>query len=162
MRLLRDWGQEKKYYHDLHAFNYRMDAIQGAILRVKMRRLEKWTDARRAHARRYDELLRDSGIKHATEVKGRKHVYHIYGVYHERRAELQAALQAAGIHTGIHYPIPVHLQRAYADLGYKVGDLAVTETIAREQLSLPMFAELSEEQIVRVAEEVADWTAKNR
>ena len=78
MRLLRDWGQEKKYYHDIHAFNYRMDAIQGAILRVKLRQLEKWTDARRAHAKRYDELLRDSRIKHAVEMKGRKHVYHIY------------------------------------------------------------------------------------
>ncbi len=162
MRLLRDWGQEKKYYHDLHAFNYRMDAIQGAILRVKLRQLEKWTDARRAHARRYDELLRESGIKRATEVKGRRHVYHIYGVYHERRAELQAGLQAAGIHTGIHYPIPVHLQRAYADLGYKIGDLPGTEMIAREQLSLPMFAELSEEQVGRVASEVAGWISRSR
>lgn len=160
MRLLRDWGQEKKYYHDLHAFNYRMDAIQGAILRVKMRRLEKWTEARRAHARRYDELLQDSGVRRATEVKGRKHVYHIYGVYHERRAELQAALQTAGIHTGIHYPIPVHLQRAYADLEYKVGDLPVTETVAGEQLSLPMFAELTGEQIERVAKEVSAWAGR--
>jgi len=161
MRLLRDWGQEKKYYHDVHAFNYRMDAIQGAILRVKLKQLEKWTDARRAHAARYETLLRESGIKRATEAKGRKHVYHIYGVYHERRTELQAALQAAGIHTGIHYPIPVHLQRAYADLGYKVGDLPVTETIARTQLSLPMFPELTDDQIGRVAKEVADWVGKN-
>jgi dTDP-4-amino-4,6-dideoxygalactose transaminase len=160
MRLLRDWGQEKKYYHDLHAFNYRMDAIQGAILRVKLRQLERWTDARRAHARRYDELLGKSGIKHATEAKGRKHVYHIYSVFHEQRSELQAALQAAGIHTGIHYPIPVHLQRAYADLGYNVGDLPVTETIALEQLSLPMFPELTDDQISRVATEVAGWTSK--
>lgn len=160
MRLLRDWGQEKKYYHDIHAFNYRMDAIQGAILRVKLRQLEKWTDVRRAHARRYDELLRGSGIRHATEVTGRKHVYHIYGVYHERRAELQSALQEAGIHTGIHYPIPVHLQRAYADLGYKNGDLPMTEKIAREQLSLPMFPELTDDQIGRVAKAVAAWAGK--
>lgn len=160
MRLLRDWGQEKKYYHDLHAFNYRMDAIQGAILRVKLRQLEKWTDARRSHARRYDELLGGSRIKHAAEAKGRKHVYHIYGVYHERRTELQVALQAAGIHTGIHYPIPVHLQRAYADLGYRVGDLPVTETVALQQLSLPMFPELTDDQIGRVAKEIATWAAK--
>ena len=160
MRLLRDWGQEKKYYHDLHAFNYRMDAIQGAILRVKLRQLDKWTDARRAHAWRYDELLAASGIKHATEAKGRKHVYHIYGVYHKRRMELQAALQAAGIHTGIHYPIPVHLQRAYSDLGYNVGDLPVTENVALEQLSLPMFSELTDDQIGRVAKEIAAWTSK--
>jgi dTDP-4-amino-4,6-dideoxygalactose transaminase len=139
-----------------------MDALQGAIVRVKLRQLEKWTDARRAHASRYDELLRESGIKRATEVKGRKHVYHIYGVYDEHRGELQSALQAAGIHTGIHYPIPVHLQRAYADLGYTVGDLPVTEMIAREQLSLPMFPELSDEQIGRVAKEVAAWKGKSR
>jgi dTDP-4-amino-4,6-dideoxygalactose transaminase len=160
MRLLRDWGQEKKYYHDIHAFNFRMDAIQGAILRVKLRQLDKWTDARRAHARRYDELLATSGIRRATEVKGRRHVYHIYGVYHERRAELQAVLQATGIHTGIHYPVPVHVQKAYADLGYKEGDLPVTEKIAREQLSLPMFPELTEDQIRRVAKEVAGWAGK--
>ena len=160
MRLLRDWGQEKKYYHDLHAFNYRMDAIQGAILRVKLRQLDKWTDARRAHARRYDELLGATGIKHATEVKGRKHVYHIYGVYHENRDKLQAALQAAGIHTGIHYPIPVHLQRAYSDLGYNVGDLPVTENVALEQLSLPMFPELTDDQIGRVAKEITAWISK--
>jgi dTDP-4-amino-4,6-dideoxygalactose transaminase len=160
MRLLRDWGQEKKYYHDIHAFNFRMDAIQGAILRVKLRQLDKWTDARRAHARRYDELLATSGIRHATEAKGRKHVYHIYGVYHERRAELQAVLQATGIHTGIHYPVPVHVQKAYADLGYKEGDLPVTEKIAREQLSLPMFPELTDDQLRRVAKEVAGWAGK--
>ncbi|HMI56221.1 MAG TPA: DegT/DnrJ/EryC1/StrS family aminotransferase [Gemmatimonadaceae bacterium] len=160
MRLLRDWGQERKYYHDMHAFNYRMDAIQGAILRVKLKRLEQWTDARRAHARQYNELL-GASIRHASEAAGRKHVYHIYGVYHEKRAELQHALQAAGIHTGIHYPIPVHLQRAYEDLGYRAGDLPVTEKIANEQLSLPMFAELSDRQIARVADAVSAWSRKN-
>ena len=161
MRLLRDWGQEKKYYHDLHAFNYRMDAIQGAILRVKLRQLDQWTDARRAHAKRYDELFADSDVRHATEVAGRKHVYHIYGIYHERRDELQKALQSAGVHTGIHYPIPVHLQKAYADLGYGERDLPVTERIAREQLSLPMFPELTDTQVRRVASEVVGWTRSN-
>jgi len=160
MRLLRDWGQERKYYHDIHAFNYRMDAVQGAILRVKLKRLEQWTDARRAHAIRYNALLADS-IRHATEAKGRKHVYHIYGVFHPKRTELQQALQAAGIHSGIHYPIPVHLQKAYADLGYSKGDLPVTEKVAAEQLSLPMFAELSDQQITRVAEAVSSWRKKN-
>jgi dTDP-4-amino-4,6-dideoxygalactose transaminase len=160
MRLLRDWGQERKYYHDIHAFNYRMDAIQGAILRVKLKRLEEWTDARRAHARRYDDILGKS-IRHATEAAGRKHVYHIYGVFHQKRSELQQALQAAGIHTGIHYPIPVHLQRAYQDLGYSKGDLPITEKLAEHQLSLPMFAELEDQQIERVAEAVLDWRKKN-
>jgi dTDP-4-amino-4,6-dideoxygalactose transaminase len=161
MRLLRDWGQERKYYHDIHAFNYRMDAIQGAILRVKLKCLDEWTDARRAHARRYDELLGDD-LPHAAEVTGRKHVYHIYGVYHEKRDELQRSLQAAGIHTGIHYPIPIHLQRAYSDLGYDADDLPVTEKVAREQLSLPMYAELTDEQISRVAGTVREWSRKNR
>lgn len=160
MRLLRDWGQERKYYHDIHAFNYRMDAIQGAILRVKLKRLDQWTSGRRAHARQYDTLL-GNAIRHAIEADGRRHVYHIYGVYHEKRAELQEALRAAGIHTGIHYPIPVHLQRAYGDLGYAKGDLPVTEQIAAEQLSLPMYPELTDEQIARVAGVVAGWSRKN-
>jgi dTDP-4-amino-4,6-dideoxygalactose transaminase len=160
MRLLRDWGQERKYYHDIHAFNYRMDAIQGAILRVKLKRLEAWTDARRAHARRYDELL-GKAIRHAKEAPGRKHVYHIYGVWHQKRDALQQALQAEGVHTGIHYPIPVHLQRAYQDLGYSRGDLPITEKLAAHQLSLPMFAELEDQQIERVAEAVLDWRKKN-
>jgi len=159
MRLLRDWGQERKYHHDVHAFNYRMDAIQGAILRVKLKRLAQWTEARRAHARRYSELL-GSVIPKATEAAGRKHVYHIYGVYHEKRSELQRALESSGIHTGIHYPIPVHLQRAYEAYGYAPGDLPVTEKIAAQQLSLPMFAELTEEQIVRVADAVSGWARR--
>ena len=156
MRLLRDWGQERKYYHDFHAFNYRMDAIQGAILRVKLKHLEDWTNARRAHARRYSELLGDV-IPTAVEAAGRKHVYHIYSVFHEKRAGLQQSLAAEGIHTGIHYPVPVHLQRAYEKYGYSKGDLPVTERIANQQLSLPMFAELTEDQITRVAVAIADW-----
>ena len=159
MRLLRDWGQERKYHHDVHAFNYRMDAIQGAILRVKLKRLDEWTEARRAHARRYGELL-GNVIPKATEAAGRKHVYHIYGVYHEKRSELQRALESSGIHTGIHYPIPVHLQRAYEAYGYAPGDLPVTEKIAAQQLSLPMFAELTDEQIVRVADAVSGWARR--
>lgn len=159
MRLLRDWGQERKYHHDVHAFNYRMDAIQGAILRVKLKLLDEWTESRRAHARRYGELL-GNVIPKATEAPGRKHVYHIYGVYHEKRSELQSALASAGVHTGIHYPIPVHLQRAYEDYGYAQGDLPVTEAIASQQLSLPMFAELTDEQIVRVADAVSGWARR--
>jgi dTDP-4-amino-4,6-dideoxygalactose transaminase len=160
MRLLRDWGQERKYYHDIHAFNFRMDAVQAAILRVKLKRLDEWTDARRSHARRYDDLLGD-GISHAAQAVGRKHVYHIYGVYHAGRDNLQRALQAVGIHTGIHYPIPIHLQRAYSDLGYKEGDLPVTERIAKQQLSLPMFAELTDQQISRVSDAVVRWAEQN-
>jgi dTDP-4-amino-4,6-dideoxygalactose transaminase len=159
MRLLRDWGQATKYHHDVHAFNFRMDAVQGAILRVKLRHLEAWTDARRRHARRYDALLAGSGVRMVEAAADRRHVYHIYSVFHPQRDALQAALQQAGVQTGIHYPVPVHLQKAYADLGYSGGDLPVTERVASEQLSLPMFAELTDAQMDRVVETVRGFAA---
>lgn len=151
MKLLRDWGQEKKYHHDMLAYNYRMDAIQGSILRVKLRHLEAWTELRRSHALQYEASLSKFGIRRAVELAGRRHVYHIYSVFHPTRQLLQEALQLEGIHTGMHYPIPVHLQKPYQSLGYREGDFPVTEQTAREQLSLPMFAELSVEQVSRVA-----------
>lgn len=157
MKLLRDWGQEKKYHHEVLAYNYRMDGIQGAILRVKLRQLEAWTELRRSHARLYGECLAQTGIRRAVELEDRRHVYHIYSVFHPQRQQLQAALQEAGIHTGMHYPIPVHLQKPYQSLGYREGDFPVTEQTAKEQLSLPMFAELTEEQVKRVAQAVSNW-----
>jgi dTDP-4-amino-4,6-dideoxygalactose transaminase len=157
MKLLRDWGQEKKYYHNILAYNYRLDAMQGAILRVKLRHLEAWTELRRAHARQYDAYLHKSGIRRAYECPGRRHVYHIYSVFHPERLRLQAALQEAGIHTGMHYPLPVHLQKPYQHLGYRAGDLPITERAAREQLSLPMFAELTEEQVDHISKTVCTW-----
>ena len=160
MKLLRDWGQEKKYHHDMVAYNYRMDAIQGAILRVKLRHLEAWTELRRLHALQYEACLSKLGIGRATEITGRRHVYHIYSVFHPARQQLQAALQAEGIHTGMHYPIPVHLQKPYQSLGYREGDFPVTEQTAKEQLSLPMFAELTQEQVSRVAAVVNAWVER--
>ena len=157
MKLLRDWGQEKKYHHDMLAYNFRMDAIQAAILRVKLRYLEAWTELRRSHALQYEACLSKLGIRRATELAGRRHVYHIYGVFHPARQQLQAALQSEGIHTGMHYPIPVHLQKPYESLGYLEGDFPVTEQTAKEQLSLPMFAELTQEQVNRVAAVVSVW-----
>lgn len=157
IRMLRDWGAERKYEHVLKGYNYRMDGIQGAVLRVKLRYLEQWTEARRAHARRYNELLKETGVILPEEVSGRRHVYHIYGIQVEDRAAIQSALQAKGISTGIHYPTPVHLLPAYADLGYKAGELPVTEQIAKRELSLPMFAELSEEQIEYVAGAIQEY-----
>ncbi len=157
MRLLRDWGQEKKYHHDMLAYNYRMDGVQGAILRVKLRQLDNWTELRRSHASQYDEGLNQSGIPRATEVPGRRHVYHIYSVFHPERQRLQAALQEAEIHTGMHYPIPVHLQKPYQNMGYSKGSLPITERVALEQLSLPMFAELTKKQVDRVSETVRIW-----
>lgn len=146
MRMLRDWGAEKKYEHVLKGYNYRLEGIQGAVLRVKLRHLEEWTEARRSAAARYDSLLAGSGITTPEAMPYARHVYHVYAIRTTRRAAWQAALQGQGIHTGIHYPIPVHLLGAYADLGYKAGDFPVSEQAANEVLSLPMFPELTASQ----------------
>ena len=151
MRMLRDWGQEKRYHHVLKGFNYRMEGIQGAILGVKLRHLESWTESRRARAREYDALLAGSErVKAPEQVAGRRHVYHIYAVRTPDRDTLQQALQAEGVQTGLHYPIPVHLQEAHADLGYKVGDFPQSEAAAAEVLSLPMFPEMTPAQVKEV------------
>lgn len=151
IRMLRDWGQEKRYHHVLKGFNYRMEGIQGAVLGVKLRHLETWTEARRSHAREYDALLADAqGITAPEQVAGRRHVYHIYAVRSADRDGLQQLLQSEGIHTGLHYPIPVHLQEAHADLGYRSGDFPHSESAAREVLSLPMFPELTSAQVEEV------------
>lgn len=152
MRMLRDWGQEKRYHHVLKGFNYRMEGMQGAILGVKLRHLESWTELRRARAREYDAFLKDAvGIRAPEQLAGRRHVYHIYAVRSAERDELQRMLQSEGVQTGLHYPIPVHLQEAHADLGYKVGDFPESEAAAHEVLSLPMFPELTGAQVEQVA-----------
>ncbi len=143
IRMLRDWGQEQRYHHLLKGFNYRMDAIQGAILRVKLRHLEAWTEARRAHARRYSSLLAGlADLMIPVEAAGRRHVYHVYAIRTRDRDRLQRALSAEGIQSGLHYPIPVHLQKAHADLGYETNDFPVSEAAAREVLSLPIYPEM--------------------
>jgi dTDP-4-amino-4,6-dideoxygalactose transaminase len=157
MRLLRDWGQQKKYHHEMLAYNYRMDAIQGAILRIKLRHLEAWTEARRRLASVYQSELEGCGIRVATERPERRHVYHIFSVFHPDRDGLQEYLQAQEIQAALHYPIPVHLQKAYAPLGHKEGDFPVTERTAREQLSLPMYPELQEDDVRRTCEAVRAW-----
>ena len=146
MRVLRDWGQEEKHHHAIQGYNARMDGIQGAVLRVKLRYLDKWTEARRAHATLYDELLSDIDCT-APLATNDRHVYHIYSVLVDERDRVQKALGDAGISTNIHYPIPAHLQGAHTDLGYKNGDLPVTENLGSIFLSLPMFPELSDDQI---------------
>ena len=150
VRMLRDWGAARKYEHTLKGFNYRMDGIQGAILRVKMNYIETWTEARRARAALYARQLADLPMRLPKERPGCRHVYHAYTVRTRERQRIQAALQARGVQTGIHYPIPVHLQPAHADLGYKKGDFPVSEQLANEVLSLPMFAELTDEQVGEV------------
>ncbi len=151
MRMLRDWGQERRYHHVLKGFNYRMDGIQGAILRVKLRHLDAWTNARRAHATHYSSLLAELGtVKTPVEVAYRRHVYHIYAVRCRNRDGLHAVLEAEGIQSGLHYPIPVHLQRAHEDLGYRPGDFPVSETAARTVLSLPIYPEMTTKQVEQV------------
>jgi dTDP-4-amino-4,6-dideoxygalactose transaminase len=150
IRMLRDWGQERKYHHRVKGYNYRMEGLQGAILRVKLRHLEEWTEMRRAHAARYDDLLSDSEVQTPVALAHNRHVYHLYAVRVAGRDALQHELQRNGIQTGIHYPIPVHLQEAYADPSYRRGDLPCTEQAADEVLSLPMFAELTDQQIETV------------
>jgi dTDP-4-amino-4,6-dideoxygalactose transaminase len=154
IRMLRDWGAEKKYQHVLKGFNFRLEGIQGAVLRVKLRRLEAWTEARRAAAARYDELLADSGVATPKAMSYARHVYHIYAIRVQERALWQDALTAQGIQTGIHYPTPVHLLPAFAELGHVPGDFPHAERAAKEVLSLPMFAELTEAQCVQVARAV--------
>ncbi|TBC60766.1 DegT/DnrJ/EryC1/StrS family aminotransferase (plasmid) [Rhizobium leguminosarum] len=152
MRMLRDWGQEQRYHHLLKGFNYRMDAIQGAILRIKLRHLEAWTEARRAHGRRYSLLLGGSAnLRTPVEITDRRHVYHVYAIRSRDRDQLQRVLSAEGIQSGLHYPIPVHLQKAHADLGYKTGDFPISEAAAREVLSLPIYPEMPAWHVDQVA-----------
>jgi dTDP-4-amino-4,6-dideoxygalactose transaminase len=150
IRMYRDWGAERKYYHVLKGFNYRMEGIQGAILRVKLRYLEDWTEARRRNAASYRKALNGSGLILPVEREDCRHVYHVYAVRTSDREALQRHLDASGIQWGMHYPIPVHLLGAHADLGYKVGDFPHSERAAAEELSLPMFPELQPEQIAEV------------
>lgn len=151
VRMLRDWGQDRKHHHVLAGFNYRLEGMQGAILRVKLRHLEAWTEARRAHAARYAELLGDCAVGIPREAPGRRHVYHVYAVRTPRREALAKALGEQGIQTGIHYPVPVHLQPAYADPAYGAGSFPLAEAAAKEVLSLPMYPEMTEDQLRAVA-----------
>jgi dTDP-4-amino-4,6-dideoxygalactose transaminase len=155
VRLLRDHGSERKYRHEVVGYNFRLEGIQGAVLGVKLRHLDAWNEARRRHAARYRELLAPLAAAGALtlprESPDAEHVYHLFVVQTDARDELQRHLTEAGVQTGIHYPVPVHLQPAYAAHGHKEGDFPEAERQARRVLSLPMFAELTDEQLARVA-----------
>ena len=154
IRMLRDWGQSERYRHVLQGFNFRMEAIQAAVLDVKLTRLEAWTEARRGHASVYHERLAAAGIRLPVEPQGRRHVYHVYAARFADRESVRRKLAEDGVGTGIHYPVPVHLQPAYAHLGGRDGDFPITERAAREFLSLPLFPEMSEGQIETVVNAV--------
>ena len=150
LRCLRDWGQEGKYNHVLHGFNYRMEGVQGAVLGVKLPHLQDWTARRRAVSAAYQAGL-GQGIGRPAPI-GADHACHVYAILVEDRDRVRADLEAAGVATNVHYPRPVHLQPAYAGLGYRPGDLPVTERLAATTLSLPLFPEMTEAQVARVIE----------
>jgi dTDP-4-amino-4,6-dideoxygalactose transaminase len=154
VRMLRDWGAEQKYLHVIKGFNFRLDEIQAAILRVKLRRLEAWTELRRHHARVYDSLLAETHVRLPNHSSEARHVYHIYAVRTLERDRVRSELHAAGIQAGIHYPIPVHLQPAYANLGYRRDDFPESERAADEVLSLPLYPEMTAGALERVARAV--------
>lgn len=153
MRKIRDHGQATKYIHDIEGYNGRLDAIQAGILLAKLARLPEWNGQRRLLAGRYGEQLADiDGVVVPFEPSWSQAIYHLYVVRVPDRQELQSSLGAAGIGTGIHYPIPLHLQRAYRGLGYRSGDLPVTERASAEIVSLPMYPQLTQSQQARVVD----------
>lgn len=154
VRMLRDWGQDRKYHHVLPGYNYRLEGMQGAILRVKLRHLERWTEARRTHAARYAELLAGTAVKLPAERPGSRHVYHVYAVRTRDRDAVMKALAEQGVQTGIHYPVPVHLQPAYEDSAWHEGSFPHAERAAAEVLSLPMYPEMTEEHLQAVGRAV--------
>jgi dTDP-4-amino-4,6-dideoxygalactose transaminase len=159
IRMLRDWGQDRKYHHVLRGFNYRMEGLQGAILRVKLRHLGQWTELRRAAASKYNRLLADCGVELPTEMPWARHVYHVFTLRTKERDALQAALQTEGIQTAVHYALPVHLQPAYAGLGYSQGAFLESEKAAKEVLSLPIYPEITDTQMQKVAQALTTLAA---
>jgi len=155
LRMLRDHGSTSKYTHAVVGYNFRLEEIQAAVLNVKLPHLTGWNNHRRQRAAKYNELLSDSGLVLPREMDYARHVYHVYAVQSDNRDELQKRLAAGGIQTGVHYPIPIHLQAAYSSLGYKAGDLPVTERLSERILSLPMFPELNDDQQRSVAASIA-------
>ncbi|HVA33866.1 MAG TPA: DegT/DnrJ/EryC1/StrS family aminotransferase [Candidatus Baltobacteraceae bacterium] len=159
LRLLRDFGQRKKYEHLIKGDNCRLDTIQAAVLDVKLAHLNAWNERRRAHAQLYDALLGDAGFPTPTCRRRNGHVYHLYVTEIDDRDRVRDELERRGIQTGIHYPVPIHLQPAYAELHRPMGSYPVTEAAARRILSLPMYPELSDEQIQYVVETLVDVAA---
>jgi dTDP-4-amino-4,6-dideoxygalactose transaminase len=156
LRALRDHAQEQRYHHSELGFNYRMDALQGAVLGVKLKYLAAWTRARGQLAERYRALLAGLPLRLPTEAPGRLHAWHLFVVLHPERDRLRGELEARGVQTGLHYPIPLHMQKAYAHLGYSAGNFPVAEQVGRECLTLPLFPEMSTAQQDVVAGALAE------
>ena len=155
-RSLRDHAQRQKYLHDEIGYNYRMDSFQAAVLSIKLKHLDDWNAARVDRARYYTELLKDSSYKLPARVSDSECVWHCYVIETPKRDRVRSLLQDVGIETAVHYPVPIHLQKPYAHLGYQPGDLPVTEALCEQCLSLPLYPELSKEKISRVASVLRD------
>jgi len=156
MATFRDHGQAKKYYHQVVGWNGRMDGIQGAILSIKLKHLNAWTEARRSHAKAYSTVLTHThGVLAPKEASYGKHVYHLYVLRVKNRDDLLKKLADKGVNCAIHYPVPLHLQEAYASLGLGRGSYPISERCAEEIISLPMFPELTVEEIRTVVREVS-------
>jgi len=151
LRLLRNWGQSEKYAHTIRGYNYRLDEIQAAVLRVKLHHIERWNEARRSRAALYSRWLEGCRVVVPVARTDSRHVYHLYAIRTSQRDSCRRRLADAGIETGIHYPIPVHLQPGYADLGYRAGDFPVSERLAEEVLSLPMYPELEDAAVETIS-----------
>jgi dTDP-4-amino-4,6-dideoxygalactose transaminase len=161
IRVIRDHGQQEKYIHEIEGYNGRLDAIQAGVLRIKLKRLRQWNQARQANAAMYDELLGEiPGVGVAEVADFAESVYHLYVIMVDDRDGLQQFLGEKGIATGLHYPVPLHLQKAYVHLGYKAGAFPAAEKAAARLLSLPMFPELTRNQIEYVADSIKEFMAK--
>ena len=159
LQKLRNYGQEQKYKHVSKGYNRRLDTLQAAILGVKLHHLDSWNNSRRELARLYNESLKDTGVITPDVASYAESVWHLYVIRTKNRTSLQAHLASQGVMTGIHYPIPIHLQPAYSDLGYKKGDFPVTEAYAEEVLSLPMYAELPADAVHYVADTIREFNS---
>jgi dTDP-4-amino-4,6-dideoxygalactose transaminase len=151
VRLLRNWGEESRYHHILRGYNYRMEGLQGAILRVKLRHLEAWTEARRSRARLYAAALEGTGIRPPREMTWARHVYHVHAIESEYRWDIQRDLATQGIQTAIHYPEPIHLMAPYRDAAFPPGSFPQAEGVASSILSLPIYPELPETSVEEIA-----------
>jgi dTDP-4-amino-4,6-dideoxygalactose transaminase len=161
VRALRDYGQVKKYHHVLPAYNKRLDTIQASVLRVKLRYLDRWNDARRRTADLYDERIVVDRLKKPHCLDECYHVYHQYVVQHDERDKLRSHLTEAGIGTGLHYPVPIHLQPCYKHLGHREGDFPAAEKAARGVLSLPIFPGMEEEETEYVVAALESFSLGN-
>jgi dTDP-4-amino-4,6-dideoxygalactose transaminase len=157
IRMLREHGSVKKYEHSFPGYNFRMEGIQGAVLATKLKHLDVWNDQRRALAKRYGERLAGQAIVLPQEAAHARHVYHLYVIQAEDRESLRDHLAQRGIETGLHYPVPLHLQEAYASLGYRQGDFPVTEQLTQRIVSLPMYPEMSLEAADYVSAAILEW-----